>query len=723
MADADIRQKALDALVIINTAIKNVRLYPPSSATIVNTNERLYQAFQEMLSIENPVVFAESEKTIIICGNPLNQKDQEKIQVVALLNILLNLGLKSISFERGLEKRELSAFAEILSRKPEVIENEGGLSQVLSKSNITHIYPDQKIYMAVNKNSKIPSGPDIGNIQFAKFFTGINPELIADPQKFKEIVRDPQWLSQTFHAGLMQLMKERGALSDIQLTEELEKMIVLLDKAAGSLEKKDNEIISKLIGEDIVEADPGIAVGLTNQNTGNLFGGTLFKYLAGRIGDIRHAETRKTGGNGVVAPGGTGADHSIACGKEDTEFKTRLVQIAEKLILNLKENEKALLDEPLMSKVPKIIEQLNAHKEREMIEKIINRLVDKLFSENPKVRVRAARALTDIIDRLAPEHKTEIIARLSGRLIDWIKLETEATAAYKTVCNYLENTMQNFIIQLRYAETISFLDIFSDIISGRLEKNDAIREICAQLIRNLATEENITLLFKEFNTDGHNKKDEAGSILSRFGDIALKKMLDNLMESSDRNERVRIMQLIIGNGQKAMPLVMDRINKNEPWFYMRNIAYILGQIGNEESAGALQPFLNHENEKLRQEVLKSISRTGGNRRGKLLITALNGTDEKFKLSVIEALAGAKASDIVSDLLDILKNRPFVTTSSRLTMEEQICVALGAIGSPQAMPVLSEIAETKSFFTISSYPEKVKTAALRALELIRNRKGD
>jgi HEAT repeat protein len=722
MADTDIRQKALDALVIMNTAIKNVLLYPPSSATIVNTNERLYQAFQEMLSIENPVVFAESEKTIIICGNPLNQKDQEKNQVAALLNIFLNLGLKSISFERGLEKRELSAFAEILSRKPDVIKNEGGLSQVLSKSNITHIYPDQKIYMAVNKNSKFPSGTDIGNIQFAKFFTGINPELIADPQKFKEIVRDPKWLSQTFHAGLMQLMKEKGTLSDIQLTEELEKMIVLLDKAAGSLEKKDNEIISKLIGEDIVAADPGIAVGLTNQNTGNLFGGTFLKYLVGRIGDIRHAETRETG-NGAGAPGGTGAGQSVAGGKGDTEFKTRLVQIAEKLILNLKENEKALLDEPLMSKVPKIIEQLNAHKEREMIEKIINRLVDKLFSENPKVRVRAARALTDIIDRLAPEHKTEIIERLSGRLIDWIKLETEATAAYKTVCNYLENTMQNFIIQLRYAETISFLDIFSDVISGRLEKNDAIREICAQLIRNLATEENITLLFKEFNTDGHNKKDEAGSILSRFGDIALKKMLDNLMESSDRNERVRIMQLIIGNGQKAMPLVMERINKNEPWFYMRNICYILGQIGNEESAGALQPFLNHENEKLRQEVLKSISRTGGNRRGKLLITALNGTDEKFKLSVIEALASAKASDIVPDLLDILKNRPFVTTSSRLLMEEQICVALGAIGSPEAIPVLSEIAETKSFFTISSYPEKVKTVALRALESIRKRKGD
>jgi hypothetical protein len=62
MADTDIRQTALYALVIMNTAIKNVRLYPPTSATIISAIERLHQAFQEMLAQENPIVFAESEK-------------------------------------------------------------------------------------------------------------------------------------------------------------------------------------------------------------------------------------------------------------------------------------------------------------------------------------------------------------------------------------------------------------------------------------------------------------------------------------------------------------------------------------------------------------------------------------------------------------------------------------------------------------------------------------
>ncbi len=48
MAELEIQKKAVDALVIMNTAIKNMRLYPPSSAMIVQTIDRLYQAFLDM---------------------------------------------------------------------------------------------------------------------------------------------------------------------------------------------------------------------------------------------------------------------------------------------------------------------------------------------------------------------------------------------------------------------------------------------------------------------------------------------------------------------------------------------------------------------------------------------------------------------------------------------------------------------------------------------------
>ncbi len=743
MSGIDVSQKSLDALVILNTAIKNVRLYPPTSATIVNAIDRLHLAFQEMLAEQNPIVFAESEKNILICGNLLNQREQEKTQVAALLNILLGFGLKSISFAQDLEKTELSAFTEILSRKPDVIKSEGGLPEVLAKNNITHIYLDQKVYVAMDKDHKIISSLDITDDQIAKFFVSTHPELAADPQKLQEMAKDPQWLSQTFQAGMSQLMAQKGTLSDVQLTESLGNMIGLLDKVAGPLGEEDKKNISTSIGDAIVTADPDVALELTTQNMEHLFGGLLLQYLISKLEDINYVKAQKTGeggtadgqdragtgeegrgqGDGGIGANGEGKAGSDADDQEKTDFKAKLIAVSEKLSLSLKQNEKTLLDEQLMSVLPKIIEQLIAQKEQETMEKIIRHLIDNLFSENPEVRAHAAKALADIIDSLPPERKTEMIESLSGRLIEWIKIETAVTPAYQIICSYLQNIVQDFINQQRFAEAIPLLDIFNDINSRTLEKNDAIHEVCAQLIRNLATEDNIALLFREFNTNEHDKKEEAGKILSRLGDITLISMLDSLQGNMDSNERVRIMHLIILTGQRAIPLVQERIQKEAPWYYLRNMAYILGQIGNEESALVLQPLLSHENERLRQEVLKSIVRTGGNRRGQLLISALHGVDEKFKLSIIEAIGNAKAVDVVSNLLDILTTRPFVTTAARTLLEEKICIALGAIGSPEAIHDLAEIAESKSFLRFRSHPEKVKAAAARALASIRKKQAE
>ena len=110
----DIKQKALDALIIMNTAIKNLRLYPSTSAKITNAIEKLHRTFLDMLEKKESLIFEKSEKNVLLCGEALSQAGQEKWQVTALLKILLDFGIKNIIFNKGLEKEELNSFMEIL---------------------------------------------------------------------------------------------------------------------------------------------------------------------------------------------------------------------------------------------------------------------------------------------------------------------------------------------------------------------------------------------------------------------------------------------------------------------------------------------------------------------------------------------------------------------------------------------------------------------------------
>ena len=740
MADIDIRLKALDALVIMNTAIKNVRLYPPTSATITNTIEKLHLIFLDILEQEAPIIFAESEKNILICGKPLEQKDQERSPVAALLNIILNFGIRSISFNKGLEKEELFAFMELLSKKPEVVRNEGGLPKIMAEKNILHIYLDEKVYVPLDKDQKIISSLDITDDQVTQFLMSAHPELASDSQKLQEMFKDkdPKWLLETFQAGLSQLAAQKETSSSAQLSEKLQNMLVLLDKVTASLDQNDRNNISQHIGETIVTSN--ITQELTAQTIEQLFGGVLLQFLIGKLTDIKYAEAQKTGeggtadGQGKAGTGGTGrgqGDGGIGISgrggtqndadrQEKTDFKTNLIQVSEKLSLSLKNNENTLLDESLMSVLPKIIEQLIAQKEQEAMEKVINNLLDNLFSENAEVRAHAAKALTDIIDNLPPERKTEMIESVSGLLIEWIKIETLVTPAYKIICNYLQNSVQDSIKKLRFAETIPILDVFNDINSHILKKNDEICDVSSEIILNLASEEYLSILLKELHTNERNKRD-AGQILVRFGDIILNRLLDIVQEASDSNERINVIYIIIAMGQKAIPAIKDRINnKKAAWHYLRNLAYLLGHIGNETDAHLLQPLLLHENNRVQMEALRSIFQIGGNLRGPLLLSVLPKVDDQFKLNIIETLGNAKCADAVPIFLDALKKRSLLVSQSQIDLQEKICIALGLIGSPEAISALSEIAESKSFLVIRAYPEKVKHAATRALESIKRR---
>ena len=743
----DIKQKILDTLLILNTAIKNERLYPPTSSIIIHTIERLHQSLLEILTQIESLILAESEKNILICGEPLNAKDQEKIQVTALLNILLNFGIKSITFEKGLEKEELLAFIDILSRKPADLAGENTFAQIMAEKNVKHVLLDKKIYVVLNKDQQIISGLDLSitDDQIMKFVQHVHPDLAPDLQKLHELAKDPEWLMLTFKAGLSEAMAQKGTLTNVQFSQGLINMMSLLDKVSGNLGKNDQDKLSQRMGKSIADIDPDVAAQVMSQNIEHLFGGMLMQYIASELAGLKAVGSRTSGtggpgagggvgngsgggvgsGSGPGAGAGAGAGNGAGGGAGSGEggVPGQSIDVKETLSMLLKDDKKALLGESLLLSLPKIIEQLIAQKQQEAIEAVIDRLMDNLASDNIEVRSRAAKSLVEIIEQIPAEQKTELIAKINDKLIDWVKLETLATPAYEKICSILQSVAQDAIRQRQFVRAIPILNVFNDIRSGALDKNDTIHEISKDFIRTLATEEQLAFLFSEFNVSEHEKQLEVGEILVRLGDVALNRLLDILLETQDSDERVRIMRMIIGIGPITIPLIRERINKSASWFYLRNLAYILGHIGNEASAVALKPLLLHENSKVRQEALKSIYRKGGDQRSKVLLSVLPEAADEFKINIVETLGNMKSADAVADLLDILKTKPVRSKSLLSSLEEKICIALGSIRSPEAIPALTEIAESKSFLRIRSYPTNVRNAATNALNSIRKKQAE
>jgi len=279
------------------------------------------------------------------------------------------------------------------------------------------------------------------------------------------------------------------------------------------------------------------------------------------------------------------------------------------------------------------------------------------------------------------------------------------------------------IRQKFFAEAVPIMNVFSNINSGVLQKDDQVRDVSLEIFRNLASENNINILLKEHRTNENNKKLEAGQILAGFGNIIVNKLLDTIRDSSDSKERVRLIHMIEEIGQEAIPIIKERIHINAPWYFLRNLAYIMGRIGNESSIDMLQPLLLHKDKRVRMETFKSITQAGGNKKGPILLSVLPQADQDLRVNIVEVLGKIKSVEAVPELMTMLKDKSSISKDHQISLQEKICNALGAIGSTKAIPLLSEITESKSFLGISSYPVEIKYAAKRALASIQRKQEE
>ncbi len=525
--NAELRLKTMDALAHLCAAVKNVQLYSPDSPVINNSIERFHFYLLDILRQASPLVLAESENKLLLCGEILNEKDQETAHVLFLLEILSHFNLQSITFNKGLQKEELHAFINLIARKPEHLRHLGGLSSLMTENKITHIHIDKKAI-----------------------------HLSTDEPREKSVA----------------------------------------DAKADQLTESDAAVVSA------AEED----------------------HISASLDEINHVLKR---------------------------------------LKEMKDN-----TEPFTS-----------------------------------------------------EAQTESIKKLSGSVIEWIEKETAVTPDYIKKMNGIQNLVQEFIGRGLFTEANSIIAVFSKINTGTLKKDEKIQLICLQVLRNLASESNINFLFKEININEKNKTTEAFQILSGFGDdFIIKKLLDIVQYAKDSKERIRIIHIIQEMGQKAIPAIKERITADAPWYFLRNMAYIIGRIGNEESADIVEPLLFHKDKRVRMESLKSIGQIGGNRRGPLLLSALPDADYELKVSIIEMLGKIKCTEAVTALVDMLKSKSPMAKEQQAALQEKICTALGFIGSPEAIPTLSEIAESKSFLGIGSYPVEVKYSAARALKSIQRK---
>jgi HEAT repeat protein len=721
MIALEMQQKALDTLALMSMAVQNMRLYPPSGAMAFVAVDRLNQTLAGMFAQGAKLIFTVSGKNVLLCGDPLSPTARQRRQHEALLERLLRLGIRSITLEKGLDRTELASFLEIIDRNPEHVRSEGGLPQLLAERNLLHILIDQKVHVARNGNRRTPAGSESVDDPVVRDVMQAFPELRGDLERVREMVREPERLCDAFRAAVEQDPAQHGIETDIDRSERVTRMIRALDRATAGMNPEGQEGICRRIGTSISGMDPEAVSRVLSGDIEGLFGGVLMQHIINGMDDAKFAEINERllsrGSQGAAADQGAGT----VTGPSKTAGARGVMDPNWSIAPFLNGAEDAFPDRLPVTFLPELAARL-ADDDENALWAIIRRLSGSLLDPREDVRAGAASALAGIMDGLPGDLQEEVVEGIADGLVAWVRFETESTPAYERICLALKNHVTYLIHRGRYDTAVPVLDVFSRIHAGVLEKNVMVQRVAAEVIRDLASDRLTGLLFAEFHGGRDGKRTASGRMLARLGEVPLNRLMDMLRDQGESNKRVRILQVLGEVGPMVIPLIRERIREGGSWCCLRNLTYLLGRVGSEKDLGELRPLLFHEDLRVRREALRSIQRIGGDERGPLLLSVLTEASDPARINIVEMLGRLKWADAVVPLLDLLKDRPFIASSSRADLEEGICVALGRIGAPGAIRTLSNIRDSKSFLGVQPYHEKVIYAAARALASIRSRGG-
>jgi hypothetical protein len=189
---------------------------------------------------------------------------------------------------------------------------------------------------------------------------------------------------------------------------------------------------------------------------------------------------------------------------------------------------------------------------------------------------------------------------------------------------------------------------------------------------------------------------EAREAIIAFSEYSTPLLIDTLKDIDDRSIRMKILDILIRIGEKAVPEVKKLLVFPE-WFIRRNGVWLLGEIKSAESVDDLGKLIDDEEERVQLEVVDALVKINVPA-GKPYLN--QGLKSKFRAVLVVCLRTAdraNAQTKIPDVLGWIRIHKSIPDEKEEKFRQSAIAALAEIGDDRVIPVFNEILNEKSIF--------------------------
>lgn len=653
----------------------HVRLYDAGNRIIGLTTDRLLAFMEPLLADEDSLTIYVGRHALIY-GEQFIDRSNRIFEAFA--NRLFQHGIAAVTFSRGVTGEQIQTFLKLVARKPASSWDEGGVEAALQLRNVSAIQvqemseldfsledealeelePEEEISplwqrFALSIVHGLHAGDDTGGGGMflpKKLAEAVN-QILAEGDGSKE-----EMLARDLSRFLLSLKHEKVRIYRTATLNSLVEFVNDLSPRARNLFV--HNVFNLNVEADLSEgmlrgmSDQTIMDALHNASVDQSYAPPVVLQLLGRLATER----------GLAVP---------QMNLTPSESDNRSERIAE-----------LFKEDDFDQYVPKTYQKA-------LISIIKNRELPLKVTEN------LAKLKKTLEQQAVDQHVGEILMQiLKG------PVETEDLSL---LSNNLRETIDFYLATHSYAKISELLSL--------CRREQLWSSLAAEVYDCLSTSQYSSTLLNDLIITERGVNEASMKLVLEVGTPFIAPLLDRLSIESNRSARRIYLNLLTRLGEVCLPQTISRLT-DERWFVVRNMLYLLRELGSPEILEHVRPYIHHQHPKVSQEALKTCLLFRDREAVPYLLTLLKGESEGQLIQAVSQAASCDDPAVYNRLVAMLQEGGVM--NFRLELKRAIVRSLSSSAPRKCLRVFAGILGSHNFFH-SKQLEELKLEVIAALE--------
>lgn len=242
--------------------------------------------------------------------------------------------------------------------------------------------------------------------------------------------------------------------------------------------------------------------------------------------------------------------------------------------------------------------------------------------------------LARLAGEINEDNAEDKLEKLSGLLFD-ILFIAERPSEYEDLVNFIKKTMQ-------YAVISGDLRTFTSILrrlrkySGDAGINETYRKHFSSLIGLASSEESIRHICRIFDSEIETNDSFLNEYTEFLDSHAVSPLISALGELKTIKGRRKVLSILVDLGKKDIQTLVKGL-RDSRWYVVRNIIYILRQIGDKKAVEYLLNSARHPDVRVRREAIRTLGELKSIHALQALRHSLDDLDLSVRKASVEAL--------------------------------------------------------------------------------------